>query len=455
MKQCKCPLCDSLLSREKYEEVLRIAEVRDRELALAREDIAAQKAHLEQDRDLIASRAAEAERRKVEAEAAKEQKRLADELKRVQAESARMAKDKARQEKAAEAERQRVEKEAAARIARVEKDAERRLAKEIAIRLSDAKQEAARAHLRVIEDLKGELQKQDERHHREVEGLNRAITDLKQKAEAHNRSHFGPEGEEHLLAALKKAFPTDDITLIGKRGDIIHAIRENGQSFGVIVYECKNTSTWTLDYTRQLKKAMLHHRTGYGLLVSRTLPRKASGMVTENMVLVVEPHLAVEVATLLRDAIVELGRMRMSEYGKAAKTEELYRYLRSDEFSNAVRRIGDKIGDLENSLQREKSSHEGWWDAREQAYRTILRESSGINDRVKEILSTPRRPSEAKLDRQNGVITPIVAANGDPGDLGHDDGDANPEPSEATSKEQPGPRRFHGASTGSTDSLRA
>jgi hypothetical protein len=115
-----------------------------------------------------------------------------------------------------------------------------------------------------------------------------------------------------------------------------------------------------------------------------------------NGVLAVEPHLAASLASILRRAIVELAQARISEDGKAAKTAELYEYLRSDDFGNAIGRVTDKVHDLRESLAKEKSHHETWWNTREQHYATVLREVTGIDRRVGDILGAT---SSAKLPK--------------------------------------------------------
>ncbi len=54
------------------------------------------------------------------------------------------------------------------------------------------------------------------------------------------------------------------------------------------------------------------------------------------------------------------------------------RYLRSEEFKNALQTIENRTKELRDSLEREKSSHEGWWNRREQHYAAIAREAARL-----------------------------------------------------------------------------
>ena len=137
---------------------------------------------------------------------------------------------------------------------------------------------------------------------------------------------------------------------------------------------------------------MEKHDTRYGLLVSRKLPKKCEGMTVIKGVIAVCPSAAVDIAQILRDTIVGLHRARTSEEGKAAKTHALYEYLRSDDFTRPLAFINTKASELLDSLDSEKTSHDKWWTARLQHYRAILRQASGIDGRIQEILGTAPGP---------------------------------------------------------------
>ena len=108
------------------------------------------------------------------------------------------------------------------------------------------------------------------------------------------------------------------------------------------------------------------NQTRYGILVTRAFPRKQSGLCQQNGVLVVAPELAHHVAAVLREAAVELARTRLPREAMEAKTWEVYHYLQSDEFKNALTTIQGRINELRSVLDKERGMHEGWWREREQ-----------------------------------------------------------------------------------------
>jgi hypothetical protein len=107
-------------------------------------------------------------------------------------------------------------------------------------------------------------------------------------------------------------------------------------------------------------------------------------------VFIVAPHLAASVARIMRDAIVGINRARISEEGKAQKTTEIYDYLRSDAFANAIARINDRIVRNRTLLEQERSLHVRWWSEREESDVVIYRETTVIESRIKDIVVSPQ-----------------------------------------------------------------
>jgi hypothetical protein len=411
----RCPLCASVISREVYERVLRISEARKKEADQRAAALKARLEELERRRDEIERTAAGRERKRVERESAKKQARLAKQIDALEKSAAKERKDLERRLddrvsvakreaqgplrkvidqlradlKMREADRRRMEAEF--RSAKKHGDAERRHAEAAArARAREAAQKAEQPLVSEITDLKERLITEQQRRARDEEKWKRVADELQQKLASRDQAHFGPEGEEQLVAALKEAFRDDQIDRRGRGGDVLHTVIDHGKPCGVIVYEAKRTAAWKLDYVRQLKKAMELHGTRYGLLVTRTLPKGKSGLCVVNKALVVSPSLVQTVVGILRETIVSLARARLSDQGKAGKVAELYDFLRSDEFTNAMARIDDKIKELRDSLGKERSAHDSWWRSREQHYATIMREASGIDARVNDILSGDR-----------------------------------------------------------------
>lgn len=367
----ECPACDSPITREKYESILRITNARQKEMVEERAALQKERDALAGERVSIALVAVEQAKEKWQADTVK-----AKETEKREREALARMYEKTM---AAEAEkRAKLEKQLARERAHAE--ARAKAAADLRVREAEQKKE------RVIATLNEQLKTSEQRRRRDEEALKRTIIELQQKAEARDRAHFGPEGEEDLVRVLREQFPGDRIEHRGKKGDVLQTVLDRGQAAGTVVYEVKKTKTWARGYLRQMKCAMESHGTKYGILVSKTLPSRRSGVFIHEGVIIVEPALAVPIVPIVRESIVALARLRLSEDDKAAKTAELFEYLRGEEFSHAAQIVKDKINELRESLSRERSYHDGWWRTREQHYGAILREMTGIEARVKDIL---------------------------------------------------------------------
>ncbi len=358
----QCPLCESSLSREDYERVLNIDEARQEELDRAADEVRLGQEELERDRRRLRTEAAAAVR-EAQAKSATQVRQLREELREIRAQKTKLSAEERNQ------------------------------------LLRHATDKLETRYATKIEKLETGRERAEQRRQREAEAMKRKIDELQRKAEARDRSHFGPEGEEELEALLKRQFPTDDIARRSRGGDIIHSVIDGGRACGKIVYECKRTAAWQAAYVRQLKRDLESHETRWGLLVSRVLPPRRSGFCIVDGIIVVAPHLASPMAGILRTTIVELSRASLSEDGKSAKIEELHRYLRSEEFKNAIVTIDRRVAELRQSLEREKSSHEGWWTTREQSYSAIARQSATVDNRVRDILASVPVRSLARVHR--------------------------------------------------------
>jgi len=377
-----CPACGTIISPEQYERILRIDDAREKQFLDERVSIKREREALDDEREMIANAAVTTERAKWEADKA----RIAREIERLQkqskAEQERITraheKDMQSEQRRNEAQEKKLTQQLAVTKAKAEGEA--------AVREREAKRIAEAEQRQVVDDLKSQLKTAEQRRHRDEDNFKKVVIDLRRKAEARDREHLGLEGEEDLVAVLRADFPGDRIEHHGKGGDVLHFVMDGGHEAGLIVNEVKNRSSWSADYVGQTQRAMETHNTKYGVLVSRVLPSRRSGMCIMRGVIVVEPFIAAQIVHVIRDAIIAIHRLNLSEEDKASKMSALFEYLRGQDFMTAIQRVATKISELRDSLARERSNHDGWWRTRDQHYAAILREVTGIDARVRDLL---------------------------------------------------------------------
>ena len=371
------------MGQDEYERILKIDQVRQKQLAEERAALELEREKLNHDRTKVVSTAVAAERSKWEAE------------------TSRAAVELGRLRKQGDVERERLshahERELQAETRKREVQ-EKRLVRELAAAQAKAKTEAEaciretrqavqKQQAQVIDDLRDQLKTLEQRRRRDEDTLRGTIADLQSKAEVRDKGHFGVEGEENLVRILREQFPGDRVEHHGKGGDVVHVVLDNGREAARIVFEVKKTRAWQAGYVRQTKTAMESRGTRYGILVSHALPARSSGISVVGGVVVVSPAIVANVVAIMRDGIITIARLRLSREGTEAKAAALLGYLRSDDFAVAIRRVQEKMGELRDALSRERSHHDGWWRSREQWYCAILRDVSEIDGRLRELLS--------------------------------------------------------------------
>ncbi len=388
-----CPACGTLIAPEQYERILRIDEARENKLAGERIAIEKARDAIEKDREAIATKAIAEESAKWDVDRV----RIAKEIERLQnqaeVEHDRLARTHEKEMQAEQRRNEAQEKKLAQQIttAKAKADAE------AAARAKEAKRAAEADQREIVEELKGQVKTAEARRRRDEENFKKVVVDLRRKTEARDREHFGIDGEEELIAVLRADFAGDRIEHHGKGGDVLQFVMDGGKEAGVIVHEVKNRNTWSADFVSQTQRAMETHNTKYGVLVSRVLPARKSGMCVMRGVIVVAPFVAAQVVHILRDGIIALHRMNLSETDRSDKMSALFSYLRGEEFGTAIQRVITKIAELRDSLGRERSSHDSSWRLREQHYAAILRDATGIDARVRDLFATPVSTVRTKM----------------------------------------------------------
>jgi hypothetical protein len=214
---------------------------------------------------------------------------------------------------------EKAEREKAEEVERIRKDSEKR--EERAART--AAQAVARQDRAEIEKLEATRKQDRARHEADRARLQAQLDALSRKLEKQSAEELGAEAEVDLLAQLKSAFLEDRIEPIrrgAKGADIIHDVMEESKRLGRIVWESKNVSNWSNRFVSQAKQYQTQYETSHIVIVSRALPQKKKGLCIVKRIPVVEPRMAISLATIMRDGIRAIGLMRQA---KRAGTKKL------------------------------------------------------------------------------------------------------------------------------------
>ena len=271
----------------------------------------------------------------------------------------------------ADAIRNEIERRASdALAAKVKEAADARLAAERKIADLQQSQDAAVA-ARVLEarealekDKAGALGAAQAKHFEEMQKARKLVDDLQRKLENKTAEELGEGAEVNLFEILKAEFPGDLVTRVGRGNagaDVIHEVRHNGKTCGVIVYDSKNHGAWRTDHAAKLREDQLAAKADHAVLSTRKFPAGAAQLHIENGVILANPARVAIIARLLRRQTVQMHTIKASNEERGRKSDELYAFMTSDRFEQFVSTVLNAAKDLDDLQVEDRKAHEKTW----------------------------------------------------------------------------------------------
>jgi hypothetical protein len=286
---------------------------------------------------------------------------------------------------------ERSEREKKQAIAEARSEAENTAARNVeqAVRLATRESETK------LEKLETARERDRIRSEAERVKLQTQLDEMSRKLEKHTGEQLGQEAETDLLTQLKQAFSADKIEPIGrgvKGADIVQYVREDGKDVGRIVYESKNVSSWQNKFVSQAKRYQSQYDTPNVMIVTSAFPRKKKGLCVVKDLPVVEPRLAVALASILRDGILEVARLRITQVERERKGHQLFDYIVGDKFRTRFGEIADSVMSLREHQQKERDWHENAWESETKLHEKIDARRREIDSQIKSITRAEIRP---------------------------------------------------------------
>jgi hypothetical protein len=195
--------------------------------------------------------------------------------------------------------------------------------------------------------------------------------------------------EQTLLAKLRELFPKDkiELTKASRCGDILQTVRERGETVGIIVYECKKVSVFSKSYVDQAARARVERKADYAVLVTNAFPSKKKHYFVAKDVFVISPISLEPVTYTLRESLVRIALLRLSDAEKNKAVKLVYDYLAGPDYNNKVREMGNCFEELAKELKREVDGHKRAWLHRKDLYIGLYDGIMGIDGRLKSLAS--------------------------------------------------------------------
>ena len=201
-----------------------------------------------------------------------------------------------------------------------------------------------------------------------IASMQRTIEELQRKATQGSQQLQGEAQELVLESLLRAHFPQDTVEPVPKGehgGDTLHRVlTQNGVIAGTILWESKRTKNWSNAWLPKLRDDQRAAKAEISVLISQALPQGVESFEFIDSVWVAHPRLIVPLATILRNSLVELSAVRITNDGQQTKAEMIYQYFTGERFRRRVEVILEAFSTMQDDLAKERKAIEKHWAKR-------------------------------------------------------------------------------------------
>jgi hypothetical protein len=215
-----------------------------------------------------------------------------------------------------------------------------------------------------------------------IAAMQKQIEDLKRRAEQGSQQLQGEVQELELENLLRSKFPFDAIEPVPKGeygGDVLHRVfGTGGQTGGTILWEFKRTKNWSDAWLVKLRDDQRTAKAEIAVIVSQILPKGVETFELVEGVWVTHPRVALPVAIILRQSLLEVALARQSSEGQQTKTEMVYQYLTGPRFRQRVEAIVEAFSTMQEDLDKERKAIMKQWAKREEQIERVMGATVGM-----------------------------------------------------------------------------
>jgi len=249
----------------------------------------------------------------------------------------------------------------------------------------------AEAREAMAKDKQEALNAQEAKNFQATQKLQNTVDDLKRQLENKTAADLGEGAEVNLYEVLKAEFPKDVITRVGKGkpgADIIHKVMHNTVYCETIIYDSKNHKKWLNDHVTKLRADQRAEKAAHAILSTHAFPKGRSQLHIDNGVILVNPARAAVVAMILREQVVQLHCLKVSNEERSRKTDELYALMTSDRFKHFLTTITRSAKQLEAIQEEERKTHDKVWRKQAELFRSFIRACAEFDEDIGRIIGT-------------------------------------------------------------------
>lgn len=216
------------------------------------------------------------------------------------------------------------------------------------------------------------------------------IEDMRRKLQQGSQQAQGETFELEFESLLHNEYPNDKVQPVGKGirgGDIIQEVWDSkGNYNGKILWELKNTKTWSESWVNKLKSDKRAINAEEAVIISDTLPGNMKIAGYRNGIWVTQRAFVVTLASTLRAKLIEMFYVKQSVQAKDGKMELMYSYLSGTEFKHRVEAIVEAFTDMQTEIEKEKRYFMNKWARDEKNVRMVIDNTYGMHGDLKAII---------------------------------------------------------------------
>jgi hypothetical protein len=223
----------------------------------------------------------------------------------------------------------------------------------------------------------------------QLEMLKKQLQEAQRTAEQGSMQLQGEVQELAIEEWLREKFPFDTIDEVkkGARGadcmQMVHT-REH-QNCGKIYYESKRTKDFQRSWIEKFKADMRDKGADVGVLVTEVMPSELDRMGLVDGIWVCNFDEFKGLVSVLRESIIKIHHVGLSQENKSDKMSILYSYLISNEFKMQIEAIVEGFTGMQADLDSEKRSMQRIWKQREKQIEKVLENTVNMYGSIKGI----------------------------------------------------------------------